>query len=186
MPEFAKVMAEDELGELARLLREGAGHELRAEAAEDEQLTEIQRLRHRDLADVARDAMHRGDRVTVAVAGLHISHDIVTVGTDYLVMDSGDRQVDVRLEAVVLTLEPRAQGGRSATPQSATFRACLAEHEHLASPVEVVTVDGNRIGGRITVTATDHIAVTDDGGLTSYVPIAELAVIFSSRPPSRG
>lgn len=186
MSESAKVMTDDELDELARQLRQGTGRELRAEAAEDEQLTEIQRRRRRDMADVARDAMHRGDRVTVSVGGLHLVHDIAKVGTDYLVMDAGDGLVDIRLDAAVLTVAPRAHGGRSATPAATTFRSRLAEHEYLALPVEVVTVDGTRIDGRITVTATDHIAVSGDGFVISYVPIAAVAAVFSSFAPPRG
>lgn len=179
-------MPDDELDELARMLREGAGRELRAEAAEDEELTEVQRRRHRDLAGVARAAMHHGDRVTAMVAGLHLGHPVVAVGTDYLVMDTGDGLIDVRLEAAVLSVESRAVGGSSAAPEAVTFRARLAEHEQTGAPVEVVTTDGRRIGGRIEVAAIDHLVVTDGTGLTSYVPTARVAVVFSRRPPKRG
>ena len=85
----------DEFDELARSLRQGAGREWREEAAADEQLTELQRRRARTLADVAREAMHRGDRVTVEVAGLRLAHPVIAVGVDYLVLDDGDGVVDV-------------------------------------------------------------------------------------------
>src|SRR5690606_26592292 len=130
-------MPEEELEALARQLREGAGRELREEAAEDETLTEIQRRRHRDLADVARIAMHRGDRVLVSGAGLHLAHPVTAVGDDYLTMETDDGAVDVSLASVVMSVESRSSGGRSGVP-STTFRARLAEHEQSGAEVEVV------------------------------------------------
>lgn len=178
-------MPDDDLGELARALRQGAGHEMRAEAEENENLTEVQRRRRQDLADVARAAMHRGDRLTLTVADLHLAHPVVSVGADYLVMESGDEVVDVRLDAAVINVEPRTAGGRSSHPESATFRARLAEHEYLADVTEVVTIGGRRVAGRIEVTATDHVVVTDDTGVATFVPITAVAVVVSRRPPMR-
>lgn len=174
-------MADEELDELARQLREGAGHELRAEAAEDETLTEIQRRRHRNLADVARIAMHRGDRILVSFGGTTLAHPVTAVGNDYLTMETDDGAVDVRLAAVVMSVESRSSGGHSGVPASATFRARLAEHEQSGAEVEVVSVDGTRSAGTIEVAATDHIVVV--GTERAYVPVAGVALVFSRRFP---
>lgn len=177
-------MSDDDLGELARLLREGAGSDLRAEAAEDEELTEVGRRRRRRLADVARQAMHRGDLVTVRAGGLQLNHPVVAVGSDYLTMESDDRMIDVRLESATLEVESRPSGGISARPGSATFRARLAEHEQDGAEVEIVDASGHTVGGRLAVVAADHIVVA--GERSSYVPIAVVAVVFSRRPGRRG
>lgn len=179
-------MPDDDFDELARHLRQGdAGREVRAEAEENESLTELQRRRHQDLADVARAAMHRGDKLTLVVGGLTLAHPVAAVGADYLTMETGDGTIDVRLDAAVLTIEPRTSGGKSARPGSTTFRARLAEHEAGGAWLEVVTSDGQRIAGRIVVAATDHIALTDDSGAVSCVPVAATTVIFSRIPPRR-
>ena len=187
MSETAKrAMPPDEFEELARQLRQGgAGREMRAEAQEDEELTELRRRRHQHLADVARTALHRGDRVTVTAGGLTLTHPIVAVGADYVSLQSEDALIDVSLEVAVVTVEPRPAGGmRAGTPGSATFRARLAEHE--GQRALVVTIEGRQIDGRLEVAATDHIAVTDDAGVTSYVPVTVVAALITRIPPRRG
>lgn len=184
LADIAKTVA-DEFDDLARQLRQGAGHELRAEAAEDEELTELQRLRHLGLAEAARAAMHRGDRVTAYVAGLSLTRPIVGVGDDYLTMEDDDRYIDVRLIDAVLTVEPRPAGGASGRPAAATFRARVAEHEQERASVEVVSRDGTRWSGRIEVVGVDHLAMAGADGRRAYVPLGSVVVLFSRFPPRR-
>lgn len=178
-------MTEGGLDDLARQLRQGAGEDLRAEAAEDEELTELQRLRRHTLAEAARRAMHRGDRITVSTAGLTLAHPVVAVGTDYLTMEDEDRWVDVRLTEAALTVDPRPAGGRSGRPAAATFRARMMEHEQELAAVEVVTREAGRWAGRIEVVTTDHLALADDDGLKTYLPLPLVLVVFSRFPPRR-
>lgn len=167
--------------ELARELRNRVGRDIREEAAEDESLTELQRLRNRDLADAAREAMHRGDRVTVQVAGTAFTDPIEYVGGDYLTMATPESVVDVLLARATLFIEPRQRGGRSGKPAAWTFRARLAEHEQSGIPVELILDTGNRIRGTIHVVGHDHLVVAESESGSRLVP-AGLVVVVLSRP----
>lgn len=173
----------DELRDLGRELRQGAGQELRAEAATEEELSEIQRRRRLDLAATMRMAMHSGDRVTAVAGGLTLSHPVVSVGSDYLTMTNGSGVFDVRLDGAVLTVDPRPAGGASGRPASSTFRARLAELEQEDGEVEAITRQGQRVAGRLDVTAVDHIVVADVSGTITYLPYEEVVVVFSRFPP---
>jgi hypothetical protein len=176
-------MPELPFDDLARDLRQGPGDELRREAAADEALTELQRRRRASLSEVARAAMHRGDGTVVQVAGLVLSHPLVAVGKDYVVMTTADGTIDVLLEAAVLTIEPRPSGGRSGVAEAATWRARLAEHEQHDTEVELVTTAGVRVAGVIEVAASDHLAVRTTDGTVSHVATASVAAVISRRPP---
>jgi hypothetical protein len=177
----------NEFDDLARELRHRVGGDVRAEAAEDETLTELQRLRARDLSDVAREAMHRGDSVTIRVAGLSFTHPIASVGADYLVMTTPDSVVDVHLPRAVLSVEPRPSGGRTGRPAAWTFRARLAEHEQASTPVEIALDTGDRIEGTIEVAATDHVVVSDgETAARSLVPIGLIGAVLSRPRPGPG
>ncbi len=178
-------MTERPYDDLARQLRQGAGDELRREAAVDEALTELQRRRRATLSDVVRAAMHRGDETVVRVVDLTLSYPLVAVGNDYLIMDTPDGTIDVLLEAAVLTFEPRRAGGRTGVAEAATWRARLAEHEQHGTEVELVTSTGARVVGVIEVAASDHLAVRTLDGAISHVATASVAAVFSRRLGSR-
>ncbi|MFP3914375.1 MAG: hypothetical protein ACLFWM_05835 [Actinomycetota bacterium] len=171
--------------DLARQLRQSAGHELRAEAAEDEELTERQRLRRRTLSGAAQAAMHRGDRVAVSVAGLSLSHPLLSVGEDYLTLEGDERWIDVPLAAGVITFHPRPAGGRSGRPEAATFRARVAELEQEQADAELVTRDGARWSGRIEILGADHVVLVEPDGRSHHVPLERVAAVFSRFPPRR-
>lgn len=175
----------DGLEDLARALRQGPGQEWREEAATDETLTERQRQRHLGLVDVARDAMHRGDRVTAMAGGLSLTHPLIAVGSDYLTMDDGERIIDIPVAAAVLQVDRRPAGGQSGKPGAGTFRARLAELEQDGVRVEVVTGTGLREEGTLMLVGTDHVVVGEPGGPRAYVPLAAVAVVFSRFPPRR-
>lgn len=153
---------------------------MREEAAVDEELTELGRRRRLALAQAAREAMHRGDRVAAAVGNLTFSAPLAAVGVDYLTMADSDRVIDVRLSAATLTISPSTRGGSSAAPAAATFRARLAEFEQSGARVEVVTDSGAAHTGRIEVVATDHVVVADDNWSRLYLPVELVAVVISS------
>src|SRR5690606_15945781 len=151
MSESAKTMGDEEFEDLARALREGAGRELRDEAAADELEAEKQRRRRMDLSDPVRLAMHRGDKVTVSTAGLTLSDPVVAVGDDYLIMESPDRTTDISLHDATVTVVPTTTGGRTGRPQSKTLAARLREHEQRATSVELFTRSGAGVRGRVEV-----------------------------------
>lgn len=182
MRENAKSVS-DELRDLGRELRQSAGRELQEEAATDEELSEIQRRRRLDLAEAARMAMHRGDRVTATVGDIIVSRPLLAVGSDYMTMSDESGVVDVRLDVAVLTFEVRSEGGTSGRPAARTFRARLAELEQERCAIEVVVRGGGRMTGRIDVAAADHIALIEDSGSLTYLPYGEVVAVFSRCPP---
>lgn len=175
----------EELDDLARQLRQGAGEDLRAEAAADEELTHLQRLRRLSLAEAARAAMHRGDGVTASAGGLTLAHPIVAVGDDYLTMEDQEGWIDIRLMEAVLTVVPKPAGGRSGRPAAATFRARISEHEQERGAVEVVTSSGERTAGHLEVVGADHLVLVGPDGERTYIPLRSVAVVLSRFPPRR-
>ena len=173
-------MTNDPLDELAQGLRQSVGGEFRDEAAEDESLSELQRRRRRTLAEAVKSAMHRGDRITAVVGGLSLTYQVVGVGADYLIMDTGEQLIDVRLDASTISLLPRQQGGAKGTPAAATFAARIAEHEQNQSAIEVIMVDGTRTAGTVRVAAADHVALESPAGET-IIPSVRVAAVFSLR-----
>lgn len=184
MHEAAKTMP-DELDDLARSLRQGAGSELRQEAAIEEGLTELQRRRRTTLSEAVRMAMHRGDTVSVKVAGLTLSAPLVAVGSDYLTMDDGERIIDVRLERATIETTPQPTGGHSDRAASVTLRARLAEHEQSQAPVEIITPDGVSTVGTIEVAAADHIVIDSGAPGRTLIATASVVVVISRRRPRR-
>ena len=184
MPETAKFV--DEFDDLARELREGAGRDVREEAAEDETLTELQRHRSRDLSDATREAMHRGDRVTIRVAGTTFGDPIESIGADYLTMATPESVVDVHLPRAVLTIERRPHGGRTGKPAAWTFKARLAEHEQTRRPVELILDTGDRVRGVIHVVATDHLVIAAGETGARLVPISLVGAVLSRPGPAPG
>lgn len=174
----------DDFEDIARQLRQGPGRDMRAEAAADEELTELQRRRQMDLAGAARTAMHRGDVVTASVAGLTLSHPVIAVGDDYLTMEDGERWIDLRLIDTVLTITPRPSGGRSGRPSAATFRARIAELEQEGIEVGLLLRWGDQWEGRLLVIGADHVLVASDSR-DSYIPLGSIVVVFSRFPPRR-
>lgn len=177
-------MSDDELRDLARALRETAGRELRADAAEVEQLTEMQRRRRAHLSEVVRAVMHRGDDVAVTVIGRTLRGRLVAVGKDYVVMESDDAVADVRLNCAVITTHPRARGGTTGIPASPTLQARLAELEHDGATIELVTTGGDVIAGTVSVAARDHIVIATEAAST-IVPVEVVAAVLSRFGPRR-
>lgn len=176
---------EDPLDELARLLRSGAGAEMRAEAEAVELETHLMRLRRRSVADVAREAMHRGDRLTVMARGHTFSGDPVFVGKDYMVIETTTEIYDVRLDRVALAVTRRTEGGHSVRGGSVTFRARLAEYEQTGETVRLVASGiPHELDGRILVVATDHVVVGSSDG-EQVVALGALDLIIRPRPPTR-
>src|SRR5687768_6033368 len=103
------------------------GAEIRDEAEETERLADLLRRRRSSLDEVARNAMHRGDSVTVAIGQRSWKGTLRAVGEDYLRLESGRMLLETPLGEGVLSTEPSRSGGQSGKPASATWRARLAE-----------------------------------------------------------
>jgi hypothetical protein len=172
---------DDEFNDLAAELRQRVGGEFVLESEEIEQLAEQQRRRRADLAESARRAMHRGDRVTITCQKGRWAGHVWAVGDDYLVLEAIDTWVEAHLPSVGLEIEPARSGGRSGSPASATWRARLTELELEGAVVRVVAPAANvEASGRIEVVATDHIAITT-GDRLAVLPISMVAIVIRPR-----
>jgi|FLYL01.1.fsa_nt_gi hypothetical protein len=170
--------------ELARELRMGPGAELRAEAEATERETHQGRLRRRTLEDIGRELAQRGDRVRAEVAGRILAGMVVANGRDYLTVEAGEVEADLRLEGVVMEVQRRSQGGGSEAA-SRTFQARLAEHEQLGERVQLlVSTSGTAVEGIIRVAASDHLWVETSDGRQVVVPTRLVVAVVRNRPQS--
>lgn len=153
--------------------------ELRAEAAEWEQLAATDWLRRRTLADAARELLARGDRVVARVGGRAARGEVVHVGDDLACLRTAGGVVDVRLDAAAWQVVERVRaGGRSPAPGPKRFAARLAEHEADATAVCLVAVDGTEAVGVIAAVAGDHVVVDGRDGSRWLLPRATLAAVW--------
>lgn len=173
---------DDELGELARELRQGAGAELRAEAEVLETETQQGRLRNRDLAGVAQEVARRGDTVSALMAGLTVRGEVAHVGSDYISIDTPTEHHDIRLSACALLVERSTQGGFTPRGGSVTIRARLAEFEQTGEVVEIRAPSlGVTVRGRILVAAADHVCLANLDGVEMVIPNAAIDAVVRER-----
>jgi hypothetical protein len=153
------------------------------EAATDDA---AEQWRHsRTLLDLARDHMHRGDRVTITVAGHRAVGEVVEVAGDRIALldDSlpGDaHRVDVHVvESVPLILRvvERARAGGRSGARTATFRARLLELEAAGGPVAVASaIDSELFVGRLSV-GTDLVIVASASGVETVIALSAVASV---------
>lgn len=176
MPEDRE--SEDYLGSE---LRQSAGREWLAEAAEDERLSEILRRRQQDLGDLARDLVHRGDLVRAEMVGQTFSGQLIFAGSDYATLETSDAHVDIRLDAAVWTIQESPAGGHEQSGGSKTLRARLAETSAAEETVRVITDEGRPYIGSIEIVAGDHVEVVDESQRI-VIPTARLVAVVRLKP----
>ena len=162
--------------------------ELRAEAAEWERVAALDALRRRSLADAARELLHRGDRVAVALAGRRWVGSVVHVGTDVACLGTAAGLVDVRLDGGAVwevVQRARAGGGTGGGPR--TFRARLAARERAGERIGL-TCPGLGVdpAGTLVALARDHVVLRGSSGQSLLVPLAGVAVVWPSRTGGTG
>lgn len=171
---------EDE-AEFARL-RQGYEDERLAEQAEYEELAAKDHLRRRELSDVVRELVHRGDRVTVVAGGQTFAGEFTHAAGDLACLRTRIGEVDLNLgvPTVIRVVERVAQGGRSPAGGAKSFKARLFEHEAAGFPVEVGgQVPGGELTGRIDAVATDHVVMSELNGHASVVPLTLIAYVMA-------
>jgi hypothetical protein len=174
----------DPLDDLARSLRAGAGAELREEAEIAEQETHRGRLRRRTLGDVAREAVGRGDRVTLFLPDRTLTGEAVYAGEDYLTVRTPHEEVDVRLSRASFTVTRRPSGGHLSRGGSATLKARLGEYEQSGETVDLVVPDLDRtITAVVRVVAADHLMAVEPDGTEIYLPLGQVALVVRPAPP---
>lgn len=176
-----KRFEDGEFEELASELRQAVGREFRWEAEDVEQLTDQQRRRRQTIGDVAHEAMSRGDVVLVDRGEVRHRGVIVSVNDDLAVLETGDGIVNANLDGAMLAVSKRARSGGTVSDRgSRSFRARLAELEHTGEPVIIEGFE-LELRGRITVAATDHVALADHEGVTWHVPHQRIWFVIQPR-----
>lgn len=174
---------DDPLEDLARALRAGAGAELREEAEIAEQESQVGRLRRRTLAAVAREAVERGDAVTVFLSDRVLTGDAVYAGDDYLVVRTASEEVDVRLSGVCFRVTRRPSGGHPSRGGSATFKARLSEYEQSGEVVDLIAPDlGRTLTAAIRLVGADHVVALEPDGTETYLPIGQVTLVVRPAP----
>jgi len=167
---------------LASELRQGAGREWAEEAAEDERLTELHRRRRMTLADLGREFVNKGDRVSVEFGGHSFSGAVSQAGEDYVSIEGPGQAADVRLaEARWSVLPSDGPSGRSHVGGAETFKALLDEHSASQKVVRLALPGGDMVIGAVGVVTDDHIEMTDVDERRLIVPMSMiLGVVRSS------
>ncbi len=174
-----------DLGAAAGSMREA----WRADEEEWSRAAAAQWAHGRNLVDVARELMHRGDTVAVTAGDATFTGEVTDVGIDVLRLRTAAGSVDVQLVSlttgtaerrlprlpapVVLRVVARARsGGRSAGGGPETFRARLLQHE--SDAVEVLIGSAllrEDLRGALTV-GRDQVRICDRDGGETYLPLA--------------
>jgi hypothetical protein len=140
----------------------------------------------RTLVDVARDCMHRGDRVALAVGDATFTGVVTSVGPDtarvQVGADPGD-VVDVHLGAavgVVLRVDAHPRHGGTRGTGDVGFRARALEREDDAEVHVGIATPPLVLTGRLRV-GRDHVRIVSVDGTTTHAALA--AVSWIRRAP---
>jgi hypothetical protein len=168
----------------------GAAGALREEwRAEEEEYTRAAMTRwthERRLADIARELVHRGDTVTVAMGNITFTGEAVSAGPDFLQLrTTAGGRVDVNLAVattttgrevrvpapLVIRVVERARAGGRSDRRATTFRARLLEREADGDAVVVgsMLLD-EQLEGVLTV-GRDYVCVRGRDGCEAFLPI---------------
>jgi hypothetical protein len=160
-------------------LRQGAGRDWSAEAAEDERMTEKLRDRRMELSELMRRFVTTGQRVRAESGSQAFAGPIVFAGTDYAVVGRDDDEVAIKLVGATWTLETGGTEGHHQSASPMSFKAHLSELESSGEVVRILVEDGRSLRGPIRTVASDNLSIDCDG---SVVLIPLPAVIGVSRP----
>ena len=174
----------DRFDELGEELRSSVGGELSADAAEAEHDARLLELRTRTLAEVAAEAMQRGDLIRVGTTGQGFVGAVTYARNDLLTLVGDGFEADVHLAGPVYleTLTEAHGAGVDVSAGTGSFRARLSEIEQSDERVEVVAPTiGLVTAGQVTAVAADHVMLTDSDGTTWFCPIARIAIVLRHR-----
>jgi hypothetical protein len=140
----------------------------RAEEARWSQAAFEQWEHSRGLTDVAREAMHRGDRVAFAYEALVWAGVVVAVGRDVARIDTGGSLVDVRLDdaAPFVLRTGRGTGDGCRGRALVSFAARLRE---LDGSNVMLGASGGSLEGTLRI-GRDQVRVRAADGSSAYAP----------------
>lgn len=151
----------------------------RAEAEASEREAAQLSMRSRSLADVAFDAMSRGDTLAVTAGGKTFTGRVDYAAGDLMTLETSLGRIDVNLAGPVAiqVVERARSGGRARTAGPGSFRGRLLEHEG-AREVEVwAAVLAGPLRGKVRVAARDHVVFEDREGREWVLPLAAVGYV---------
>jgi len=167
---------------LASELRQGAGQEWAAEAAEDERLSELHRRRQMTFADQAKEWANKGDRVSVEFGGHSFGGAVSVAGEDYVTIAGPGQTADIKLTEARWSILPNDEPARSQATGPETFVALLHDHTAAERIVRLALPGEDMAIGTIQVVADDHVEMLDVDSRRLIVPMKMiLAVVRSSQ-----
>lgn len=156
--------------DFAAELRQQLGQEVREEASEDEQLTELLRERRTTMAEYVADLAHRGARVAVQFGGHAFGGAVVANGEDYATVAGPGQMADIALGSSIWTEAAQPiESTRLLNPPD-TFRGILQAHGSGDQMLRLALSGGELLIGKIAVVANDHLRVDDAEGQERYLP----------------
>lgn len=158
--------------DLASELRQGAGSDWIADAAEDEQLSEIHRRRRLEMKDLITDMAHRGERVTVEYGG-HVFNGVLTASEDdYAVVNGPGQIAEIRFSSGRWSALPMSDAPRPQRITAAeTFLAALRQHEADQNLIRLSLPAGDVVIGKISTVSSDHVEFAEADERRIYVPL---------------
>ncbi len=170
--------------ELASELRQTAGKEWAAEAAEDEQLTELHRRRTLSLSDQAAIMVNQRLRVSVEYGGHSFGGAVIGSGKDYATVAGPGQVADIKLEAARWSILPVDQAPPQIRGSDAeSFTALLHEYSNQSGVLRLALGGGDMVIGRIEVVASDHVALADVDERRLIVPLSLVLGVVRSLDP---
>lgn len=166
--------------DLAAELRQSAGRDWMAEAAEDERLSETFRRRQTALAEMMAELASRGDRVSIEFGGHAFSGSVVEVGSDFATVIGPGQIADVRLATAKWSVLVSAEPAESQDRGVDSLVALLKLYEAEATNLRLALPAGDMVIGKISVVASDHVEVADVDDRLLYVPMGLILGIIRS------
>jgi hypothetical protein len=161
-----------------------AGAAMREEwRAEQEAATRdaAEQWRHsRTLLDLARDHMHRGDRVAITVSSHRTVGTIIEVASDRIALVDDGVRTDVHVtDAVPLAFSviDRARAGGRSGARTMSFRARLLELEAANAPVVVATSIGPDPFTGVLSVGTDLVVIATGAGIETVIAMSAVASV---------
>lgn len=177
---------ESELSDLSAELRQRVEHEFRWEAEELESDADKLRTRRRTIGDVAHELMEQGDTIAVVAGTMTVTGPVIYAKGDLAVLQTEHSLASVHLGGpIVMRIAARARrGGTSSERGSGSFKARLAEFEHTGETITLILgASTERLEGRVTTVAQDHVIVTGRDGTEWLSPFTNIALAL--QPLSR-
>jgi hypothetical protein len=174
------LFGDPELAALGQRFRD----ELRAEAAEYEELAAKDILRSRGLGDVALELLHRGDVVGVALGGRAFTGTVTYAAGDLLCLRTPSLDVDLSLRAplALQVVERVRAGGQARGRGPGSFLGRLRELEMALTPVELwCPALDLELRGPIVAVADDHVVIEGSEGQRWFVAREAVACVLTSR-----